>query len=231
MYVVIFSTLQQTTLFKKGFYFMLTWLPTYYSAKFNINFDELGWFAMLPFAIQGVACIACGFVADLMISKLKLTVKNTRKIMNSIGMFGPAIMLILCTFAAPNIYLAVTYICLCLGLASFTNAYVLCTNMRRRSSYSANHHPCTVFLHRSVSVNHLDICIPKYAALVYSIGNTFSNITGIIGPLIVGMILDATNSWALVLLIMVALYLVGGIFWLIFGQGEVIIGKNEQETL
>ena len=147
-------------------------------------------------------CIVCGFIADLMIAKFRISVKNTRKIMNTVGMFGPALMLTLCAFAAPNIYVAVTYICVCLGLASFTNA--------------------------SVSVNHLDICAPQYAALVYSIGNTFSNITGVVGPIITGILLDATGSWALLLIIMAVLYVIGGIFWLVFGQGEVIIGKAKQ---
>lgn len=156
---------------------------------------------MLPFAIQGVTCILSGIIADVMISRLKISPKNTRKLLNTIGMFGPAILLALCAFLATNITMGVVFICICLATASFTNA--------------------------SVSVNHLDICAPQYAALVFSIGNTFSNITGVIAPIITGAILDATKSWTLVFVIMIVLYVIGGTFWLIFGRGEVIIGADE----
>lgn len=36
-----------------GFYFMLSWLPTYYKSQFGTDISDLGYFTMLPFAIQG----------------------------------------------------------------------------------------------------------------------------------------------------------------------------------
>lgn len=64
---------------------------------------------------------------------------------------------------------------------------------------------------------------------MYSIGNTFSNITGIVGPIVTGLILDLTKSWTIVFVVMIVLYTIGGIFWLIFGQGHITIGKDEDD--
>ncbi len=70
-----------------------------------------------------------------------------------------------------------------------------------------------------VSVSHLDIA-PRNAGIVFGAANTCATIAGLIAVPVSGMILDATDSWALVFGIIAAHYIVGAVIWSLWVGGE-----------
>ena len=61
---------------------------------------------------------------------------------------------------------------------------------------------------------------PKHAGTLMGITNTAGTIPGIIGVFISGLILEATNSWAMVFQVTAGVTLFGMVFYLLFASGE-----------
>ncbi|CAG8574357.1 12811_t:CDS:2 [Funneliformis mosseae] len=180
-----------------GYFIMLTWLPTYYIDHFGIDIKKLGYFAVIPYAVQGVMGFVVGTIGDHMIHKVKFRVITIRRIAQSIGSFGVATFLLLAAYCASSPFEGIILITIGMGLNTFTLA--------------------------GVSVNQFDIA-PKYAGIIYGLGNTLGVIPGIFGVALTGWILDVTGrNWNIIWDIAASLYFSSALIFLAWAGGEVII--------
>jgi len=153
---------------------------------------DLGPYTMLPYVTMIVMTVLGGVFADSLLRK-GFSVTFVRKLMQSLGMLGPAFFLILLSGSIPSPLHALVLLCCTLGL--------------------------TALAYSGYAVNQLDIG-PRYAGVLLGISNTASQIPGIVGVSLTGIIVDATGSWSAVFLIAAGVYVVGAVVWLLMATGE-----------
>lgn len=113
--------------------------------------------------------ILLSMMADWLISTNKFSITTTRKILNSIGQFGPAICLALVSYTGCNRALTVFLLTVGIGLngaiySGFKVSYTLGIVMQCKRHKHA---------HFYLQINHLDIS-PRFAGILMS----FTNCTG-----------------------------------------------------
>jgi MFS transporter, ACS family, glucarate transporter len=59
----------------------------------------------------------------------------------------------------------------------------------------------------------LDVA-PHHAGVVTGFMNTFGNLGGLVGPFVVGLMVDRLGSWTLPLYVTAGVYLAGAVAWL-----------------
>eukprot|EP01095_Lingulamoeba_sp_RSL-Kostka_P000539 TRINITY_DN10819_c0_g1_i2.p1 TRINITY_DN10819_c0_g1~~TRINITY_DN10819_c0_g1_i2.p1 ORF type:complete len:436 (+),score=73.84 TRINITY_DN10819_c0_g1_i2:48-1355(+) len=175
-----------------GFYVLLNWIPSFYLSK-GLELENQGLFLMLPFLFQGIIGFFSGFLADKLLTK-GVSPTKVRQIFQHIGMIFPAIFLSLIIILPLNIYQIAGLLTLAIGMNAFTLS--------------------------GVSVYHLDIA-PQYSSILFSIGNTFGNLPGIIGVYFTGFLIDNYNSWEIIFLIAIFNYLIGSVAWFLLARGKV----------
>lgn len=172
-------------------YVILSWLPKYVNEGLGVSFAAIGLIAMLPHITSFFCLNIAGNIADRMI-KSGMDVTFVRKLMQTIAFGGLATCLLLIS-TVDTVWAAIGI--LCLGKV-FSAAGV-----------------------GGYAVNHMDIS-PRHAGTLMGITNTAGTIPGIIGVFITGLILEATNSWAMVFQVTAGVTLFGMVFYLIFASGE-----------
>ncbi|XP_015918821.1 putative inorganic phosphate cotransporter isoform X2 [Parasteatoda tepidariorum] len=180
-----------------GFIVLLLELPTYLSTVLNFDLKSNGFLSALPFVVQAAGAWIASFIADYLRHSNKMSITAIRKMMNSIGEFGPAICLIGVTFAGCQPSLTISLLCLALAL----NGCVY-------SGYN---------------ITHVDMC-PEFAGTLYAITNTIANITGILGPMSVGVFTASgatLANWSNVFYTAAAVYLFCGTIFAVFGSAEL----------
>jgi ACS family sodium-dependent inorganic phosphate cotransporter len=177
-----------------GFYVMLAWLPTYFNQQLGVNIRDVGIYAVLPYVALFITGNGAGWISDWMI-KSGWSVTNTRKVIQTIGLVGPAS----CFFMVGQVETPLQ------GVAVMTGALFFAG-----------------FSFAGFAVNHLDIA-PKYAGTLLGITNTVGTIPGVVGVLVSGYLVDTTGSWASAFFLAACLYLVAAVVWLLMSTGERII--------
>lgn len=104
-------------------------------------------------------------VADWMISSGRFSHTVTRKIINSIGQFGPAVALVAASYTGCDVWLTVAILTVGVGLNGG--------------------------IYSGFKVNHLDIS-PRFAGVLMSFTNCLANLAGLLAPIIVGYIIVGT---------------------------------------
>lgn len=102
-------------------------------------------------------------VADYMISSGYFTHKVTRKVLNSIGQFGPAIALVGASYTGCHPMLTVAILTIGVGLNGG--------------------------IYSGFKVNHLDIS-PRFAGILMSFTNCLANLAGLLAPMTAGYIVE-----------------------------------------
>ncbi|XP_046544368.1 sialin-like [Haliotis rubra] len=179
-----------------GSFTIMTCLPQYMKQVLRFNIEQNGLLSSLPYVTLWLINTICGQVADVIRRKGFLSTKNTRKLMNSIGLMLPAVVMVGIGYSGCHPMLTVALLCLGVGITGFTMA--------------------------GYSVNHLDIA-PHFAGILMGITNSFGTTTGFIGPSIVGALTNnnaTASQWRIVFFITAALFLIGGVLFAIFAQGE-----------
>ncbi|KAK9694940.1 hypothetical protein K7432_013223 [Basidiobolus ranarum] len=179
-----------------GFYVLLSWLPTYYKDVFDVDLNELGYFSVLPYIVQGLVGLASGFVGDYAINELDIPIITVRRIAQCTGMIGPAIFLLLAGYTATSVTTGMIYISLALGFNSLTLI--------------------------GVSISQLDIA-PKYAGIIFGLGNTAATLPGILGVTVTGVLLESKGAWPLVFGLAAIFYIAGALIWLFWGGGDRVV--------
>ncbi|ORX90561.1 MFS general substrate transporter, partial [Basidiobolus meristosporus CBS 931.73] len=177
-----------------GFYVLLSWLPTYYKDVFNVDLNELGYFSVLPYIVQGLVGLASGFIGDYAIYRLGIPVVTVRRVAQCVGMLGPGVFLLLAGYTATSVTIGMVYISLALGFNSLTLI--------------------------GVSISQLDIA-PRFAGIIFGIGNTAATLPG--GVTVTGLLLESKEAWPLVFGLAASFYFVGAWTWLFWGGGSQIV--------
>ncbi|XP_013197243.2 putative inorganic phosphate cotransporter [Amyelois transitella] len=179
-----------------GFWTLMTETPSYMSNALGVDIKSNGLMSATPYFAMFLVSFLVGQLSDYVLRKKWLSITASRKIGNSIGMYGPAIVLVVLTYAPANATVAVSLLTLTMVLNSGHYAGYLLV--------------------------HIDMA-PNFASTLMGITNFFANIVGIIAPLVAGVIVkDETNAtdWQNVFYLSSAVYVVFNTIFVIFGSSE-----------
>ena len=193
-----------------GWFFYVTWLPTYLKETRGLELDQnafMLWLgnvlrelltpettrtvlvaalAGIPLFFGGLGAIVCGLVTPRLVRQTG-SVARTRQMVAVLGFTGAAALLVSSAYIRDPL-LAM----LAMGLASF------CNDLTMPGSWSA----C------------MDVGA-KYAGTLSGSMNMMGSIGAAIAPLVIGIILDSTGrNWALTFWISGIVYFLGGLCWL-----------------
>ncbi len=171
--------------FGYGLYFYFTWLPTYLRQVLRFSSVQSVVFAGLPFLLAGAANLAGGLLTDRLAISSGLKIARCRLGFFSFG--GSALLLFASTQAEPRVVKALL-IALALASADFalSACWAVCLDVGK-----------------------------SYAGVVTGCMNTFGNLGGFVGPIVVGYAVDRWNNWAMPFYISAAIYAAGAILWLV----------------
>lgn len=170
--------------FGYGLYFYFTWLPTYLLDELGFSVVSGGLLASLPFALAGLADVAGGRVTDRLAHTRGL--RMARCGVGSAGFATCAGLVIASTLVSSPIAKA-TLLALALGSADFAlgACWAVCLDV------GAGH-----------------------AGVVTGFMNTFGNLGGLIGPLVIGLAVDRWHSWTFPFYVTAFVYAAGAAAWL-----------------
>lgn len=180
-----------------GAYMLLTQMPTYMKEVLKFDIKSNGVYSMIPYLVFWVFIIVSGVFADHLISKEILTISATRKLCCCIGMFVPALFLVILGF---------------MDCFQQTIAVVLLTLSLAFCGFQFS----------SFFVNHGDIG-PRYAGTIFGITNMGASVPGILAPYVVGAITPnkTQEEWRTAFYIAAGVYCLGAIAYIILAKGEV----------
>ncbi len=176
-----------------GWYFYITWLPTYLREARGLSAAETGIYAGLPLLFGAFGCLIGGLLTDLLVAKFGLRLGR-----RTIG--------IACLSAAGAFLLAAVllrspfYAILAICLSAFANDMALSTCWAVCVDTGA-----------------------EYAGTVSGCMNTFGNLGGTLSPLVVAEFLEHLHSWRPAFFVAAAVYAVGALLWLRIDPGERIV--------
>jgi sugar phosphate permease len=170
--------------FGYGLYFYFTWLPTYLIRELKFSLLTGGVFASLPFLLAGAANLAGGWSTDRLARTSGL--KTARVALGSAA-FATCAALILGSLLFPNPIGKALLLAFALASADFAlgACWAVC----------------------------LDVA-PNHAGVVTGFMNTFGNLGGLVGPVVVGLMVDRLGSWTLPLYATAGVYFAGALAWL-----------------
>ena len=175
-------------------YVFLAWLPSYFRDVQGLSIGGAGIYSAAPWLTMFLMTNVSAWLADWLLRR-GATTTAVRKLMQSIGLIGAAVFLLLVRDVdSPG--MAVLYMSGALGLASFTIP--------------------------GFGTNHLDIA-PRYADVLVGITNTFGTIPGVVGVALTGWLVDRTGSYDSVFLLVAISNLFGVVIWLAFSSGRKVI--------
>ena len=176
--------------FGYGLYFYFTWLPTYLIRGLGFSALAGGILAGLPFVLAGGADLAGGWLTD----RLSLThgLRVGRCYLGCAAFAGSALLVLASVLARSPAAKAMllAFALACADLA-LSACWAVCLDVGAR-----------------------------YAGVVTGAMNTFGNLGGFVGPLVVGYAVERWGSWALPFSITAGVYAVGAVLWLAIDPNE-----------
>ncbi len=168
-----------------GWYFYVTWLPTYLKEARHLTFANMALLSVWPLFAGGLGNPVSMFLGNALFRRTG-SLAASRRIMACIGFMGASGFLLYSTRLNDSMQAVAA-----IALASFCNDLVM--------------------PHAWASA--MDIG-GKYAGTLSGAMNFWGNVGGGLGPLATGYMLSATNNWNLTFYVSAAIYLAGTIFWL-----------------
>uniref|UniRef100_A0A336K4P4 CSON011178 protein n=1 Tax=Culicoides sonorensis TaxID=179676 RepID=A0A336K4P4_CULSO len=179
-----------------GFFIMVTDLPKYMSDVLHFNIKQNGLYSSLPYLMMWIVSITSGILGDWLIKKDYIGITNSRKLFTTIASVGPAIFIMLASYAGCDKVLVVVHFTIAMGIMGT--------------------------FYPGMKVNPLDLS-PNYAGTLMALTNGIGAITGIIAPILVGLLTTnrTVDEWRLVFWIAFAVFNVTNLVYLIWASGEV----------
>jgi len=169
-----------------GWYFYVTWLPTYLRDGRHLDIGQSKWLSILPLFCGGLGNPASLF-AQRYLNRVTGSVATTRKIMGAIGFAGASGFLVYSTTVNDALFAMIA-----IGLASFFNDLVM----------------------PGAWATAMDVG-GKFAGTLSGAMNMWGNIGGALSPLAIGYMLSWTNNnWNFTFYVSAAIYLMGIVCWL-----------------
>ncbi|XP_013134112.1 PREDICTED: putative inorganic phosphate cotransporter isoform X1 [Papilio polytes] len=179
-----------------GYETLMTELPTFMRQVLHFSIKDNGFVSALPYLCMWLFSMFISVVADWMLSSGRFNHTQVRKIINSIGEYGPAIGLFIAANTGCNP--AATVAILAVGVGFNGGIY------------------------SGFKVNHLDIS-PRFAGILMSFTNCLANLTGLLAPIVAGYIIEGRPTqaqWRKVFYIAGGVYIFCATFYNVFGSGR-----------
>jgi len=201
-----------------GFFIMVTDLPKYMSDVLHFSIKQNGLYSSLPYLCMWIVSLSTGVLGDYMIKAKHISITNARKLFTSIASVGPAIFIMLASYAGCSKVMVVVHFTIAMGLMGT--------------------------FYPGMKVNPLDLS-PNYAGTIMAITNGIGAITGIVAPTLVGFMTPNRTlyEWRAVFWVAFVIFMVTNVVYVIWASGEVQDfnepallgkgvehGKSEKET-
>jgi MFS family permease len=170
--------------FGYGLYFYFTWMPTYLVRELGFSAITGGVFSSIPFALAGAANLAGGWTTDRLARTAGL--RHARSTLGAAAFFASAAFTLSAMQVSPPVAKALL---LAVALASADFALGACWAV------------C------------LDVGA-THAGVVTGFMNTSGNLGGLVGPLVVGYMVERWASWTYPFYITAGVYALGAVAWL-----------------
>ncbi|KAG1677774.1 Vesicular glutamate transporter 2.1 [Nymphon striatum] len=184
-----------------GVYTMLTELPTYFSDVYKIDIIRIGVYSGLPYVCMAIFAIINGCIVDSLGNILR--VNTLRKVCVSFG------------FCSQILFLT-----LLIHSYSFSNSMAclvcsLCFGSINQACYGPN----------CIELN------PKYSSVIMGITSSICNISGIVAPLVCGLVVKTgtREEWNNIFMIIICVYVFGLFSFWILGSSNYQNWDDEPE--
>jgi MFS family permease len=182
-----------------GWYFYITWLPTYLRDGRHLALTSTALLSVLPLFMGGLANPVSVFLAEKL-NRVTRSVALTRKILSCLGFAGAGACLVYSTNLSNAVYAVIT-----IAMASFFNDLVM---------------PCAWGATMDLG--------GRFAGTVSGTMNSLGNLSGFIAPIVIGYVLKATaGNWNLTFYISAAVYATGILSWIFLDSASPIKGLAE----
>ena len=169
-----------------AWYFFITWFPTYLLKARGFDVKQSALLAGTPLLLGGCGAFVAGLITPALAQRLG-SVRRARCGIGAVALTLAAVLLVGSTFIA-NPYAAVAVI----ALVSF------CNDLTLPGAWTA--------------------CMDVGGRAVGTLGgamNMLGNFGGFLSPIVIGYLVQRTNSWTLAFYVTGAVYLLGAVFWLL----------------
>ena len=184
-----------------GWYFYITWLPTYLKNARGLELNQSALLAGLPLFLGGVGCLCSSYLVA-MVARWTGDLSLARKWVCAISLSAAAGFLLAAAFLSDPLFAMMA-----MGMSSFTN------DLTVPAAWST----C------------MDIG-GRFAGTMSGSMNMMGNLAGGLAPLTVGLILDATNkNWNAALFVSVGIYFLGAVCWLFLNSHHRIDLKTHKQ--
>lgn len=194
-----------------GWYFYITWLPTYLRDARHVPLQTGALLAGMPLFFGGVGCFAGGWLARRLAARSG-NVRRARRLVACTGLFAAGVMLVLATRIGSPVWAMVA-----LGMASFANDLAMAPDWGACMDVGG-----------------------RFAGAVSGSMNMMGNLGGAVGPVVVGYILQhhkiapdappSAEGWTLAFLLAAAVYGIGGVAWLFIDPVTPLEGADDSES-
>ncbi|KAH8309436.1 putative inorganic phosphate cotransporter isoform X1 [Drosophila kikkawai] len=190
-----------------GYETLMTELPTYMKQVLRFSLKSNGLLSSLPYLAMWLLSMFISVIADWMISSKRFSLTATRKIINSIGQYGPGIALIAASYTGCDRALTLAILTIGVGLNGG--------------------------IYSGFKINHLDLT-PRFAGFLMAITNCSANLAGLLAPIAAGNLISDPSKpmmgqWQIVFFIAAFVYIICGTFYNIFGSGERQFWDNPED--
>ncbi|XP_030023831.1 putative inorganic phosphate cotransporter isoform X1 [Manduca sexta] len=179
-----------------GYETLMTELPTFMRQVLHFSIKDNGFVSALPYLCMWLFSMFISVVADWMLSSGRFNHTQVRKIINSIGQYGPAVGLFIAANTGCNPAATVAILAAGVGLNGG--------------------------IYSGFKVNHLDIS-PRFAGILMAFTNCLANLTGLLAPIVAGYIIEGRptqTQWRKVFYIAGGVYIFCATFYNIFATGR-----------
>ena len=174
-------------------YVLLSWLPSYFREVQGLSIANAGLFSAAPWLAMFLVTNISASVSDRMVLR-GISLTRVRKIIQCIGLLGPAIFLLLLR-DVHSASLALVLLCCATGALGCT-----------WSGYAPNG---------------LDMA-PRYAGMIMGFSNTFATIPGIVGVAITGWLVDVTGTYTAAFVLTATISAAGALIYGLFFDARQI---------
>ena len=183
-----------------GLYFYFTWLPTYLIRVLGFSALSGGLLAGLPFLCAGIANLAGGWLTDVLARTPGL--RAARCGLGFASFFAGAALTFASTLVAEPIAKAIL-LALALGSVdlALSACWAVCLDIGR-----------------------------DYAGVVTGCMNTFSNLGGVLTPMVVAVAVDRWQSWTFPFYVTAVVYAAGAVIWLVIDPDNPITGQSRLDA-
>ena len=194
-----------------GWYFYITWLPTYLREARHVSLEKSAVLAGVPLFFGGIGCFVGGWLAKRLADGSG-NVRRARRVVACTGLFMAGAMLVVATRIDNPVFAMIA-----LGLASFSNDLAMAPDWAACMDVGG-----------------------RLAGSLSGSMNMMGNLGGAVGPVVVGYILTSTKTapdstptmagWTLAFLVAAAVYVVGAISWIFIDPVTPLENAAEPDT-